>query len=81
VGYIALGGARRELKHLISARKRNKIDSLSSGERKGNSLNRAQLGVAGSAYEKANGKKMLWNGQPQKVKVLYLKLLAFSADT
>ena len=38
---IAYGGAPGELKHLITRRKRKKtIDSLSSGERKGKSLNR-----------------------------------------
>src|SRR3954451_12308004 len=31
---------RRELKHLSTCRKRKKIDFLSSGERRGNSLNR-----------------------------------------
>jgi hypothetical protein len=37
--YIGLGSKRRELKHLSSARKRKRSDSLSSGERKGKSLN------------------------------------------
>ena len=37
--YIAISGARRELKHLSSARKRNHRDSPSSGERNGKSLN------------------------------------------
>ena len=38
---IVYGGAPGELKHLITRRKRKKtIDSLSSGERKGKSLNR-----------------------------------------
>ncbi len=37
--YIGQGGERRELKHLSSVRKRKRSDSLSSGERKGNSLN------------------------------------------
>jgi hypothetical protein len=37
---IVAGGERGELKHLSTFRKRNQIrDSLSSGERKGNSLN------------------------------------------
>ena len=33
------GGKRRELKHLSTSRKRNRRDSLSSGERSGKSLN------------------------------------------
>jgi hypothetical protein len=37
--YIGYEGERRELKHLSSARKRKRSDSLCSGERKGNSLN------------------------------------------
>lgn len=37
--YIRQGGERHELKHLSSARKRKRRDSLSSGERTGNSLN------------------------------------------
>ena len=49
---IVYGGAPGELKHLITRRKRKKtIDSLSSGERKGKSLNRGIAicyGVEGS---------------------------------
>ncbi len=38
--YIGYGGEPGEVKHLSNLRKRNQIrDSLSSGERKGNSLN------------------------------------------
>ena len=37
--YIGHRSERRELKHLSSARKRKRSDSLSSGERKGKSLN------------------------------------------
>jgi hypothetical protein len=37
--YIGKKGERRELKHLSSARKRKRSDSLSSGERTGNSPN------------------------------------------
>lgn len=37
--YIGQRGERRELKHLSSVRKRKRSDSLSSGERKGRSLN------------------------------------------
>ncbi len=37
--YIGQEGERRELKHLSSARNRKRSDSLSSGERNGNSLN------------------------------------------
>jgi hypothetical protein len=37
--YIGKRSQRRELKHLSSARKRKRSDSLSSGERKGRSLN------------------------------------------
>lgn len=37
--YIGQGGERHELKHLSSARKRKQRDSLSSGERTGNSPN------------------------------------------
>ena len=49
---IVYGGAPGELKHLITRRKRKKtIDSLSSGERKGKSLNLCIaicMGVKGS---------------------------------
>ena len=53
--YIGQESERHELKHLSSARKRKQRDSLSSGERKGNSLNlqhviacvRCVVGVAG----------------------------------
>ena len=49
---IVYGGAPGELKHLITRRKRKKtIDSLSSGERKGKSLNLCIaicIGVMGS---------------------------------
>jgi hypothetical protein len=37
--YIEYESQRHELKHLSSARKRKQSDFLSSGERKGNSLN------------------------------------------
>ncbi len=37
--YIGYEGERPELKHLSRARKRKQRDSLSSGERKGKSLN------------------------------------------
>lgn len=37
--YIEAQSERRELKHLSSARKRKRSDSLSSGERNGKSLN------------------------------------------
>src|SRR3989304_3386373 len=37
--YIGQESERRELKHLSSARKRKRSDSLRSGERKGKSLN------------------------------------------
>lgn len=37
--YIGIGSERRELKHLSSARKRKRSDSLSSGERNGKSPN------------------------------------------
>ena len=36
---IYVGGERREVKHLSTSRKRKRSDSLSSGERSGNSLN------------------------------------------
>lgn len=40
VSKVALGSIRSELKHLSNSRKRNQArDSLSSGERNGNSLN------------------------------------------
>ena len=53
--YIGYGGERLELKHLSRARKRKRSDSLSSGERTGNSLNlycviacvRCNMGVVG----------------------------------
>ena len=80
---------RRELKHLSSARKRKQSDSLSSGERKGNSLNsyhviacvRCDAGVVG---HKRSGNtvpelllfnlaELFWKGQPKKVTALYAK--------
>jgi hypothetical protein len=56
--YIGQGSERHELKHLSSARKRKRSDSLSSGERNGKSLNlyhviacvRCDIGVVG--YER-----------------------------
>ena len=41
--YIGQESERRELKHLSSARKRKRSDSLSSGERKGKSLNQQHV--------------------------------------
>src|SRR3989344_583119 len=43
--YIVFGGVRREPKHPSNARNINHRDSLSSGERKGNSLNPPQRWV------------------------------------
>ena len=43
--YIGVGGERGELKHLSTCRKRKKLDSLSSGERNGNSPNRPGNGA------------------------------------
>ena len=57
--YIGIRSERRELKHLSTCRKRNQVrDSPSSGERKGNSLNREDFGlcgVAGLQYEIVKG--------------------------
>ncbi len=41
--YIGVRGERGEVKHLSNPRKRNQRDSLSSGERTGNSLNRGRV--------------------------------------
>ncbi len=65
--YIGQGGERRELKHLSSARKRKRSDSLSSGERTGNSLNlchvivcvRCGIGVAGYMCSRYTGLELM----------------------
>ncbi len=44
------GSERRELKHLSTCRKRKSIDFLSSGERKGTSLNRIRVKPVRVAY-------------------------------
>ncbi len=49
---VMSGGVPPELKHLSKGRKRNQRDSVSSGERKRNSLNpeRNRRGLQGPAY-------------------------------
>jgi hypothetical protein len=56
-----------ELKHLSTRRKRD--DSLSSGERKGNSPNRpaCRAGLKGQAGCSSGEVKRLWKGRPQTV--------------
>ena len=70
---IGVGRAPGELKHLSTPRKRN--DSLSSGERKGNSPNRASLLVRGCRARQMGDRRqeasrMVWESQPEKVTVL-----------
>ncbi len=56
-----------ELKHLSTRRKRN--DSLSSGERKGRSLNRSacRAGLKGKAELCGTGLEGAWKGRPETV--------------
>ena len=84
--FIGQKSERHELKHLSSARKRKQRDSLSSGERTGNSLNqcyviacvRCNIGVAGCKRLTHAGVKsylfilteQLWKGRPKKVTAL-----------
>jgi hypothetical protein len=81
--YIGYGGERLELKHLSRARKRKQRDSLSSGERKGKSLNlqhviacvRCVVGVVG--YRRLKNAvfnvligflvEQFWKGRPKRV--------------
>ena len=78
--FIGQESERHELKHLSSARKRKQSDFLSSGERKGKSLNldhvkacvRCDLGVVG--YKRVKNTvftlclcikvELFWKGQP-----------------
>ncbi|MCE8163890.1 MAG: hypothetical protein I3274_06815 [Candidatus Moeniiplasma glomeromycotorum] len=53
---------------LVVGGKESKCDSLSSGERKGSSLN--QQGVT-----KVSHRRISWKTKPEKVKVLYSKWL------
>ena len=84
--FIRYEGERHELKHLSSARKRKQSDFLSSGERKGKSLNldhvkacvRCDLRVVG--YKRVKNTvftlclcikvELFWKGQPKKVTAL-----------
>ena len=81
--FIGHTSERRELKHLSSARKRKQRDSLSSGERTGNSLNQCHViacvrcGVGVAGYERFEDTasrlclfisvELFWNGQPKSV--------------
>jgi hypothetical protein len=84
--YIGRGDERSELKHLSRTRKRKRSDSLSSGERTGNSPNshhvivcvRYGVGVAGRNRIRDAAlmllvfdiAELLWKEQPQKVTAL-----------
>ena len=57
---------------LVPGGKEIERDSVSSGERKRKSLNLAR-GVAGSDIRIRKVRRMFWNGQLKKVKVLYSK--------
>ena len=69
---IVQEGQPREVKHLSTWRKRNQRDSLSSGERKGNSLNRRDLSWRGCRAHPVqnqgvtNGRvaERSWKGRP-----------------
>ena len=81
--FIGQEGERRELKHLSSVRKRKRSDSLSSGERNGNSLNLYHVitgeccdkEVAGCKCSRITVLELLcftlielfWKGQPKRV--------------
>ena len=60
-----------EVKHLSNPRKIKRCDSVSSDERKRNSLNRTDLSVRGSgaAINDCNILKTSWNTGPKSVKV------------
>ena len=84
--YIGQGGERSELKHLSRTRKRKRSDSLSSGERTGNSPNShhvivcARCGVGVAGRNRIRGAalvlllfdiaELLWKEQPKKVTAL-----------
>ncbi len=84
--FIGQKGERRELKHLSNVRKRKQSDSLSSGERKGKSLNfyhviacvRCDKRVVGHKCLEYTGSmlfviilvELFWKGQPKKVTAL-----------
>ncbi len=66
----------RELKHLSTWRKRKmNIDSVSSGERKRNSLNRPWVGVMDHNMGLNNCSRTVWEGRPKKVIALYTNRL------
>ena len=55
---IYRGGQLGELKHLSTRRKRKRSDSLSSGERKGNSLNLLVRKSLHALYERGSGAQL-----------------------
>ena len=81
--FIGQKGERRELKHLSNVRKRKQSDSLSSGERNGNSPNlyyviacaRCNMGVARYKCSRSTFLELylfslielFWKGRPKKV--------------
>ena len=69
--YIVWRGEPGELKHLSTRRKRN--DFPSSGERKGNSPNRAacRSGLEGSTETSQPQVERLWKGRPKTVIARY----------
>ena len=71
--YIVIRGERRELKHLSTCRRRKKvIDFLSSGERKGKSLNQRLrlLGLRDCNSGKNQVRRRAWEGPPKNVRVV-----------
>ena len=67
-------GERRELKHLSTSRKRKKVDSLSSGDRKGKSPNRRRygvVGVVGPCTKYHTGTGTVWKVGAQRVILPY----------
>ena len=65
--HISARGEPGELKHLSTRRKRN--DSLSSGERKGRSLNRpaCRAGLEGKAETSETEVEGVWKARPKTV--------------
>ena len=70
IGHPENGGERRELKHLSTCRRRKKIDSVSSGERKRRSPNRIEFGVIGATGKRNRAaRRNAWEGISERVRI------------
>ena len=73
--YIGIGREPPELKHLVGRVKRERnIDSVSSGERKRKSPNRACTPGYGLQHGSVNDSRRVWEVPPKRVKASYAKL-------